>query len=146
MARVAPTVRIVEVGPRDGLQNIDQIVPTSVKIDLIRRLASTGLQVIEATSFVSPKWIPQLADGAEVMRAIQPLVTSTPTKIRYSVLVPNVKGLEAARRAGAKEVGVFVSATEGFSQKNQNCSIAQALTRAREVAERAIPQGIQVRG
>jgi hydroxymethylglutaryl-CoA lyase len=113
MARAAPTVRIVEVGPRDGLQNIDKILPTGLKIELIKRLASTGLQVIEATSFVSPKWIPQLADGAEVMKAIKPLINSN---------------------------------TEGFSQKNQNCSVAQALTRAREVAERAIPLGIQVRG
>jgi hydroxymethylglutaryl-CoA lyase len=144
MARAAPTVRIVEVGPRDGLQNIDKILPTGLKIELIKRLASTGLQVIEATSFVSPKWIPQLADGAEVMKAIKPLINSNTT--RYSVLVPNAKGFEAARRAGAKEVGVFVSTTEGFSQKNQNCSVAQALTRAREVAERAIPLGIQVRG
>ena len=144
MALVAPTVRIVEVGPRDGLQNIDKILPTTLKIELIQRLTETGLQVIEATSFVSPKWIPQLADGGEVMKAIKPLISSTTT--RYSVLVPNAKGLEAARRAGAKEVGVFVSATEGFSQKNQNCSVAQALARAREVAERAIPLGIQVRG
>ncbi len=144
MAKLSPTVRIVEVGPRDGLQNIYKTLPTKLKIKLIERLAATGLQVIEATSFVSPNWIPQLADGGEVMQAIKPLMDLRP--VRYPVLVPNVKGFEAARRAGAKEVGVFVSATEGFSQKNQNCSVADALARARGVAEQAIPLGIPVRG
>ena len=133
-------VKIVEVGPRDGLQNIDKILPTKLKIKLIKRLSRTGLQVIESTSFVSPKWVPQLADGAEVISAID-----TNSDIKYPVLVPNLKGLEAAIRSGAKDVGVFVSVTEGFSQKNQNCSVAEALRRAKEVTTRALSLGISVR-
>lgn len=133
-------VRIVEVGPRDGLQNIDHILPTKLKIELVKRLSRTGLQVIESTSFVSPKWVPQLADGAEVIAAID-----TNGTVKYPVLVPNLEGLEAAIRAGAKDVGVFVSVTEGFSQKNQNCSVAEALRRAKEVTTRALSFGISVR-
>jgi hydroxymethylglutaryl-CoA lyase len=133
-------VKIVEVGPRDGLQNIDNTLPAILKIELIRRLSRTGLQVIESTSFVSPKWVPQLADGEEVISAID-----TNSVIKYPVLVPNLKGLEAAIRAGAKDVGVFVSVTEGFSQKNQNCSVAEALQRAKEVTIRAMSLGINVR-
>ena len=138
------SVRIVEVGPRDGLQNIDAILPAALKIELIKRLSRTGLQVIEATSFVSPKWVPQLADGHEVISAINTSI-ETNKDVKYPVLVPNLKGLEAAIRAGAKDVGVFVSATEAFSQKNQNCSVAESLRRAAEVTERALEQGISVR-
>jgi hydroxymethylglutaryl-CoA lyase len=137
-------VRIVEVGPRDGLQNITSTVLTSVKIELIQRLSSTGLQVIEATSFVSPKWIPQLADAREVTRAILPLVQGG--AVAYPVLVPNLAGLEAAVDAGVREIGVFISAAEGFSRKNINCSIAESLERVRRVTERALPLGIRVRG
>jgi hydroxymethylglutaryl-CoA lyase len=137
------SVKIVEVGPRDGLQNIQQIVPTEIKVQLIRRLAQTGLSTIEVTSFVSPKWIPQLADAQTVMSKIHDLVQGG--KINFPVLVPNVKGLDAAARSGAKEVAVFVSATEGFSQKNTNCSIAEALARAQEVIAKAKVQNIRVR-
>lgn len=138
-------VKIVEVGPRDGLQNISQVVPTQIKIELIRKLAQTGLRNIEATSFVSPKWIPQLADGAQVLKSIQSLVTSHPG-IQFPVLVPNVKGLEKSIQYGAKEVAVFVSATEGFSKKNINCSVAESLDRARQVTDHAQQLGIRVRG
>lgn len=138
-----PTVRIVEVSPRDGLQALVTNVPTEVKIELIQRLATTGLQKIEVTSFTSPRWIPQLADHEKIMQVVRKL--NTPP-ITYSVLVPNLKGLLAAARAGAKEVGVFVSATEGFSQKNNNCSVAEALARAKAVASEAAKLGIAVRG
>jgi hydroxymethylglutaryl-CoA lyase len=138
-------VKIVEVGPRDGLQNISQIVPTGTKIALIRKLARTGLPVIEATSFVSPKWIPQLADGAEVLQSIQSVMTSRP-KIQFLVLVPNIIGLEKANQNGAQEVAVFISATEGFSKKNINCSVAESLVRVRQVTKRAQELGIRVRG
>ena len=138
------SVRIVEVGPRDGLQNIDNVLPTSLKVELIERLSRTGLQVIEATSFVSPKWVPQLADGSQVMSAVNNSPSANKTA-KYPVLVPNKKGLDAAVRAGAKDIGVFVSATEGFSQKNQNCTVAQSLRRAKDVTERALSQGVSVR-
>lgn len=138
------SVRIVEVGARDGLQNIDGVLPTSLKIELVRRLSRTGLQVIEATSFVSPKWVPQLADGHQIISAVK-TSNDTNKSIKYPVLVPNLKGLEAAIRAGAKDVGVFVSMTEGFSRKIQNCTIAESLQRAKDVAECALSQGISVR-
>jgi hydroxymethylglutaryl-CoA lyase len=139
-------VRIVEVGPRDGLQNIKNIVPTGVKAELIKRLANTGLQVIEATSFVSPKWIPQLADSRDVMQAIGSIALSKSAPISFPVLVPNVKGLEAAAKAGVKDIGVFVSAAEGFSRKNINCSIEESLARVSEVTKIALSMGIRVRG
>ncbi|KAG4435293.1 hypothetical protein IFR05_009219 [Cadophora sp. M221] len=138
-------VRVVEVGPRDGLQNISQVVPTSIKIELIRRLARTGLSTIEATSFVSPKWIPQLADGSDVLKSIRNLVTSS-SNIHFPVLVPNVKGLERAHECGAKEIAVFVSATESFSKRNINCTVAESLVRVRAVTRRANELGIKVRG
>lgn len=143
-AAAAPAVRILEVGPRDGLQNIKQMVATPVKVELIRRLADTGLHAIEATSFVSPKWIPQLADSAEVMSQILPLAQQK--QIRLPVLAPNGKGLERAIQSGAEEVVVFVSASEGFSRKNTNCTIEQALDMSREVAKDALERGIAVRG
>ncbi|KAL1115863.1 hypothetical protein AAG570_006152, partial [Ranatra chinensis] len=134
-------VRIVEVGPRDGLQNEPTNVPTPVKVELIERLANAGLRNIEVTSFVSPKWVPQMGDHKEVMQSIprRPDVT-------YSVLVPNIKGLEAAIASGAKEIAVFGSASEAFSQKNINCSIEESITRFREVARAAIDRGLRVRG
>lgn len=138
-----PTVRIVEVGPRDGLQAIEQIIPTKVKIELIRRLATTGLKAIEVTSFTSPKWIPQLADHEKVMYAV---CQKMEPSIAYSVLVPNLKGFLAAVKAGAKHVGVFVSASEGFSQENNSCSVSEALARAKQVADQAVKLGIAVRG
>ncbi len=137
-------VRIIEVGPRDGLQNIRTRVPTSTKVELIKKLAATGLMDIEATSFVSPKWVPQLADGKEVMEQILPIADQNP--FRFSVLAPNVKGFEGALAAGAKEIVVFASATETFSKKNQNCTVEQALEGARVVVVRAKKHNIWVRG
>jgi hydroxymethylglutaryl-CoA lyase len=139
-------VRIVEVGPRDGLQNITAIVPTEIKIELIERLAKTGLSIIEATSFVSPKWIPQLADGEKVLRGISTLIHSEPQTIQFPVLVPNVKGLEKAHQSGAKEVAVFVSATESFSQRNINCTVEESLLRVQLVADKAKVLGMKLRG
>lgn len=140
----SPNVRIMEVGPRDGLQNIKQKVDTSVKIELIRRLADTGLRHIEATSFVSPKWIPQLADSKEVMK--DAIAIAAPQGIHLPVLAPNVQGLDRAAENGAKEVVVFASASEGFSWKNTNCSVEDALRRAKEIVAKAKLQGIRARG
>lgn len=134
-------VKIVEVGPRDGLQNEKDIVPTAVKVELIKMLASSGLPVVEATSFVSPKWVPQLADAKDVMEAIRDFKGA-----RFPVLTPNLKGFEAAIAAGAKEVAVFASASEGFSKSNINCSIEDSLVRYHEVALSACKLSIPVRG
>ncbi|KAK6125193.1 hypothetical protein DH2020_041059 [Rehmannia glutinosa] len=134
-------VKIVEVGPRDGLQNEKEIVPTAVKVELIKMLVSSGLTVVEATSFVSPKWVPQLADAKDVMSAIQGIEHS-----RFPVLTPNIKGFEAAMAAGAKEVAVFAAASESFSQSNINCSIEDSLARYRDVALAAKNHAIPVRG
>ncbi len=134
-------VRIVEVGPRDGLQNEAQYVPAAAKIELIHRLQEAGVPVIEATAFVSPKWVPQMADNAEVMAGIRRKPGAT-----YPVLVPNMKGLDAAIAAGADEVVVFGAATESFSKRNTNCSIDEGLARFEEVAQAAIARGIRVRG
>lgn len=133
--------RIVEVGPRDGLQNEKGVVPATVKIDLINRLAATGLTYIESGAFVSPKWVPQMADTPEVLAGIdkKPGVT-------YPVLVPNEKGMEAAMAAGVEEIAVFASASEPFSQKNINCSIAESLERFAPVMAMAKGAGIKVRG
>jgi hydroxymethylglutaryl-CoA lyase len=133
--------RIVEVGPRDGLQNEARNVPTEVKVELIDRLSAAGLRAIEAASFVSPKWVPQMADGALVMAAIR-----RKAGVRYPVLTPNLKGLEAALAAKCDEVAVFVAASESFSQRNINCSIAESLERAGAVAAAAIAAGVRVRG
>ena len=135
------SVRIVEVGPRDGLQNEKQVIPTAAKLELIRRLAATGLRDIEATAFVSPKWVPQMADHAEVLRGLD-----WSTGINYPVLTPNLKGFEAALAAGAREVAVFASASEGFSQKNINCSIAESIERFIPVLAAAKTAGVKVRG
>ena len=134
-------VKLVEVGPRDGLQNEAVPVSTEVKVELIHRLQDAGLQVIEATAFVSPKWVPQMADNAQVMAAIR-----RKPGVSYPVLVPNRKGLEGALAAGAKEVVVFGAATETFSRKNTNCSIAEGLARFSEVCKEALAQGLKVRG
>lgn len=137
-------IRILEVAPRDGLQNIKNYVPTDLKVELIQRLAETGLTDIEATSFVSPKWVPQLADGAVVMDRVRPLAQDS--SMRLPVLAPTMKGLQLAQEAGAKEVVVFASATEGFSKANQNCSVDEALTAAEQVARQALASGLAVRG
>jgi len=134
-------VRIVEVGPRDGLQNEAQNVPAAVKIELINRLTDAGLPVIEATAFVSPKWVPQMADNAEVMAGIR-----RKPGVGYPVLVPNRKGLDAAIAAGCDEVVVFGAATESFSRRNTNCSIDEGLARFAEVCAEAIARGLRVRG
>ena len=135
------SVRIVEVGPRDGLQNEKTIIATADKIELIDRLSRTGLRSIEATSFVSPKWIPQLADAAKVFAAID-----RKPGISYPVLVPNEKGYERAREVDAQEVAVFTAASEAFNQKNINASIDESIERFRPVLERARAEGVKVRG
>ena len=134
-------VRIVEVGPRDGLQNEPKEVPTAVKVELIERLADAGLPAVEATAFVSPKWVPQMADHTEVLERIR-----RRPGVAYPVLAPNLKGFEAARAAGATEVAIFGAASEAFSRKNINCSIAESLDRFRPVAEAARQANIKVRG
>ena len=134
-------VRIVDVGPRDGLQNEKKLVSTDTKVELIARLGAAGLKAIEATSFVSPKWVPQMGDNSEVMARIVRL-----PGVDYPVLTPNLKGFEAALAAGAKEVAVFGAASESFSQKNINCSIAESLDRFVPVVEAAKAAGIRVRG
>uniref|UniRef100_A0A8D0G903 Hydroxymethylglutaryl-CoA lyase, mitochondrial n=1 Tax=Sphenodon punctatus TaxID=8508 RepID=A0A8D0G903_SPHPU len=134
-------VKIVEVGPRDGLQNEKNLVPTQVKISLINMLSETGLPVIEATSFVSPKWVPQMADHTEVMQGIQLF-----PGISYPVLIPNLKGFQAAMAAGAKEVSIFGAASELFTKKNIKCSIEESLQRFTEVLSAAKEASIPVRG
>jgi hydroxymethylglutaryl-CoA lyase len=141
MAGLPKKVRIVEVGPRDGLQNEKMEVPTQVKLELIGRLADAGLSAVEATAFVSPKWIPQMADHTEVLEGIR-----RKPGVSYPVLTPNLKGFEAARAAGATEVAVFGAASESFSKKNINCTIAESLERFRAVADAALQAGIKVRG
>ncbi|HKF48657.1 MAG TPA: hydroxymethylglutaryl-CoA lyase [Terracidiphilus sp.] len=138
---MAEQVRIVEVGPRDGLQNEAENVPTATKFALIGLLADAGLKTIEATSFVSPKWVPQMADHAEVMRTL-------PRRegVSYPVLVPNLRGFEAAVAAGATEVAVFAAASETFSQKNINCTIAESLERFEPVFAAARAANVRVRG
>ena len=134
-------VKIVEVGPRDGLQNEKQAIDTATKVELIARLGASGLKTIEATAFVSPKWVPQMADNAEVMRQITRL-----DGVTYPVLTPNLKGLEAALATGVTEVAVFAAASEAFSQKNINCSIDESIERFVPVIESAHEHGVAVRG
>ena len=134
-------ILIYEVGPRDGLQNEKQLVPTEVKVELIERLAASGLRKIEATSFVSPKWVPQMADNGAVMKSLKPL-----SGVDYPVLTPNLKGLEAALEAGVREVAIFGAASESFSQKNINCSIDESLDRFRPLMQLAATENIAVRG
>ena len=135
------SVRIVEVGPRDGLQNEPGNVPTEVKLELIHRLAEAGLTSIEATAFVSPKWVPQMGDHAAVMKGLR-----RKAGVDYPVLVPNLKGMESAVAAGVDEIAVFAAATERFSQRNINCSIAESFERFRPVIELARQNNIRVRG
>ncbi len=135
------TVRLYEVGPRDGLQNEQKTVPTEVKVALIERLADAGFNKIEATSFVSPKWVPQMADSQQVMSGI-----SRKAGVDYPVLTPNLKGLEAALEAGVTEVAIFGAASESFSQKNINCSVQKSLERFKPIMDRASQENIAVRG
>lgn len=134
-------VKIVEVGPRDGLQNEKEFIPTAVKVELVDRLAQAGFANVEATSFVSPKWVPQMADGAQVMQAI----ARRPGTI-YSVLTPNMRGLEGALAARADEVVIFAAASEAFSQRNINCSVDESLERFAPVAQAAKQAGLRLRG
>ncbi len=134
-------VRLIDVGPRDGLQNEKQTVPAEVKIGLVHRLQDAGLKEIEVTSFVSPKWVPQMADNAQVMAGIQ-----RRPGVRYAVLTPNMKGLEGALASGVDEVVVFGAASEAFSQKNINCSIEESIARFAPVVETARAAGVVVRG
>ena len=133
-------VTLVDVGPRDGLQNEAQPVPAATKIELVHRLQSAGLREIEVTSFVSPKWVPQMGDNAEVMAGIQ-----RQDSVHYSVLTPNMKGFEGALAARADEIVIFAAASEAFSQRNINCSIAESIERFRPVAEAARAHGMKVR-
>ena len=134
-------IQIVEVGPRDGLQNENEWVPTETKISLIEKLADAGLTIIEATSFVSPKWVPQLKDAHKVFRGIKRI-----PGVIYPVLTPNMKGFERALEAGVKEIAVFSAASEEFTQKNTNCSIEESINRFRPVLEEAQKNNIPVRG
>ncbi len=136
-----PDVTIVEVGPRDGLQNEPSFVPTETKIELIDRLSETGLRAIETTSFVSARKVPQLTDGEAVLRGID-----RRSGVRFSALTPNLRGFEAARAASADEVAVFTAASETFSQRNVNCSIAESLERIKPVCAAAAGAGMRVRG
>lgn len=139
--RTDTAVRIVEVGPRDGLQNEKALVPTGVKVELIERLAAAGLPAVEAGAFVSPKWVPQMADTAEVLAALRRRPGTA-----YPVLVPNETGLARALDSEVEEIAVFGAASESFSQRNINCSIAESLDRFRPVCERALAAGLRVRG
>ena len=134
-------IQIVEVGPRDGLQNEKEWVPTETKISLIEKLADAGLTKIEATSFVSPKWVPQLKDAYEVFTGIKRI-----SGVSYPVLTPNMKGFERALEADAKEIAVFSAASEAFTQKNTNCSIEESINRFRPVLDEAKKTNIPVRG
>jgi hydroxymethylglutaryl-CoA lyase len=134
-------VQLIDVGPRDGLQNEKQPVPAAIKIELVQRLQAAGLKEIEVTSFVSPKWVPQMADNAEVMAGVARL-----PGVRYSVLTPNLQGFEAALKSRPDEIVVFGAASEAFSQKNINCSIAQSIERFAPVVQAARDAGVAVRG
>lgn len=138
---VPPRVKMVEVGPRDGLQNESRPIPVEMRIDLINRLSAAGLPVVEVGSFVSPKWVPQMADTAAVMAGIDHRAG-----VGYPVLVPNMRGLTAAVAAGAEEIAVFGAASESFSRKNINCTVAESLDRFAPVIEEARARGIRVRG
>jgi hydroxymethylglutaryl-CoA lyase len=141
MATLPSKVTLVDVGPRDGLQNEKQMIPAEVKVELVDRLTDAGFRNIEVTSFVSPKWVPQMADAAEVMARIR-----RKPGVVYSVLTPNMKGFEGALAAKADEIVVFGAASEAFSQKNINCSIAESIERFRPVVAAARENGIHVRG
>lgn len=138
---IPTSVKIVEVGPRDGLQNEVKSVPLDVKIALIEKLVDAGLPVVESGAFVSPKWVPQMASSSEVFKGVQKR-----EDVSYPMLVPNMKGLEAAIDAGVEEIAIFAAATDSFSQKNINCSIDESIERFKLVVDRAIAQNMKVRG
>jgi hydroxymethylglutaryl-CoA lyase len=134
-------VKIVEVGPRDGLQNESTTVPVEIKVQLVEKLAAAGLSVIEVGAFVSPRWVPQMATSAEVFTRVD-----KKPNVSYPMLVPNLKGLELALAAGVKEIALFAAASETFSQKNTNCSIAESIERFNEVIDHAQAAGVKIRG
>ncbi|XP_013194702.1 hydroxymethylglutaryl-CoA lyase, mitochondrial [Amyelois transitella] len=134
-------IRIYEVGPRDGLQNESKFVPTDIKLQLIDKLAAAGLRDIESASFVSPKWVKQMSDGAEVMKKLNRV-----PGVNYPVLVPNLKGYGIAKECNVDEVAIFPAGSEGFSQKNLNCSVEEGLRRFKDVADQAVTDGLRVRG
>ncbi|CAZ82604.1 unnamed protein product [Tuber melanosporum] len=156
LSKHSGVVKIVEVGARDGLQNEKGVVPTNTKIELIERLSSAGLIHIEAGSFVSPSWVPQMADTPEIMKHLRSNPPAAPTGVTYSYLTPNMKGLTnfihyssntgVSASEHASEIAIFGSASEGFSQRNINCSIAESLERYRPVVQKALENGIRVRG
>src|SRR2546425_2869329 len=141
MRAVPGAVRIVEVGPRDGLQNEAKVVPTGKKAEFIKLLAAAGLQDIEVASFVHPKWVPQLADAQELIRQLEPA-----TNVRYSALVPNMKGLERAIESGIRRIAVFTAASETFNKKNINMGIQESIDVFKPVVDRALREGLSVRG
>ena len=141
MANFPSHVRLVEVGPRDGLQNENQAIQTETKIQLVHKLVEAGLSYIETGSFVNPKWVPQMAGSEEVFNGVK-----RAPDVTYAALTPNLKGYERAVAVGASEVAVFIAASEAFSQKNTNCSIAESLERVRETIQHASSAGIPVRG
>jgi len=141
MAEAGNHVTLFEVGPRDGLQNEKRQIPTTSKIELVDMLSECGFEKIEVTSFVSPRWVPQMADAAIVLSGI-----TRRNGVTYAALTPNLQGFEAALAASADEIAIFASASEGFSQKNINCSIAESLERFRPVAEAAREHGVPMRG
>ncbi|XP_021196164.3 hydroxymethylglutaryl-CoA lyase, mitochondrial [Helicoverpa armigera] len=141
LSTVAPQVRIYEVGPRDGLQNESKFVPTDIKIELINKIAAAGIKDIESASFVSPKWVKQMSDGVDVMKNLP-----RAPGVNYPVLVPNLKGYDTARQCNVEEVAIFPAGSEGFSQKNLNCSVEEGLKRFKLVADQAVKDGLRVRG
>lgn len=139
--KLPPSVKIVEVGPRDGLQNEKTLIPADIKVQLIDLLSETGIPTIEATSFVSPKWVPQMGDNSEVFSRI----VKRPG-VAYTSLVPNKLGLEQALKVGCKEIAVFTAASEGFTKKNTNCTIAESFERFKDVVQIAKERDIKIRG
>lgn len=140
------SVKIVEVGPRDGLQNEALSVPVEVKVMLIEKLVDAGLSVVESGSFVSPKWVPQMASSGKVYRAIQKKAAQKHRHVSFPMLVPNMKGLELALEAGVEEIAIFTAASEAFTQKNINCSIDQSIERYQQVVQKAQAKNIKIRG
>ncbi|WP_425460732.1 hydroxymethylglutaryl-CoA lyase [Limnobacter alexandrii] len=146
MTKLPAQVTLVEVGPRDGLQNEKMPISTAIKIDLCKQLIEAGIHRLEAAAFVSPKWVPQMADGADVLAGLQNLPELQDRTVSYSALVPNLKGMEAAIEAGVQEAVVFTAASEAFTQKNINCTIAESIERFKPVAELARAHNIHLRG
>jgi hydroxymethylglutaryl-CoA lyase len=146
MIKVPARVELVEVGPRDGLQNEKTPISTAIKVELCKQLIEAGIHRLEAAAFVSPKWVPQMADGVDVLAGLKAMSHLQNRKVSYSALVPNLKGMEAAIEAGVQEAVVFTAASEAFTQKNINCTIAESIERFKPVAELARAHNIHLRG